>query len=110
MTNKISSINELKDEVKDTQRLVIRAANSDDTDVEEWSFIEKKLQVISKHLSQHIQHDNMNELNASEKSVIKLIHQYYIEMVDLIATKKQLVSEELRNLANREKLKSTYSK
>ncbi len=110
MITKTSTLNDLKEEVKDTQRLVIRAANTNETDIAEWSFIEKKLQVISNHLNQHIQQDNMNELGASERSVLKFIHQYYIEMVDLIATRKQSVSEELRNLGNREKLKTTYSK
>ena len=109
MNTEKSTLNDLKDEVKETQKLVVQSVNNIDTDTEEWSFIEKKLSIISKRLAQHIHQDEMSKLNESDRTMLKLIHQYYIEMVELIATKKSSVSEELRNIGNRDRLESTYS-
>lgn len=103
-----STLADLRDEVRSTQRLLVQTASNDDADTEEWSFIEKKLSVISNHLAHYIQQQKMDDMSESDRTMIKLIHQYYIEMVDLIATKKRSVSEELRDFGNRERLEAAY--
>ncbi len=108
MVSAISTLSDLRNEVKETQKLVVELINNEDVDTEEWSFIEKKISIISKHLIQHISQNKMDELSDSERTVLKLIHQYYIEMVALIETKKASVSEQLRKFNNKGRLESTY--
>ena len=104
-----TSLEQLRDEVKETQKLVLQLVSNDDVDTEEFSFIEKKLDIVSEHLAQHIQQDKMTALSVDDKSLIKLIHQYYIEMVAHVASKKQSVSEELRKLNQKEHLEAVYN-
>ena len=108
MMLKPTSLTELRDEVKETQKLVLQMVSNDDFNTEEFSFIEKKLSIVSEHLAQHIQQDKMSALSADDRSLIKLIHQYYIEMVAHVECKKHSVSEELRKFNQKEQLEAIY--